>query len=98
MSSFDFSCEFKALMLTVKLAYPRYYNPHHDTWEPVIEPIDDGREERPWEVAVEVVRNDISIAELRRAAKQGQLLHWCIFWSGGYFPVNIHRQRSFGSL
>ena len=51
-----------------------YYNPKHDIWEPLIEPIDDGSCERPWEVSVEVIRNDISITDLRYAAKQGMHL------------------------
>ncbi|OQV26154.1 Vacuolar protein sorting-associated protein 13C [Hypsibius exemplaris] len=51
-----------------------YYNTQHDIWEPVIEPIDDGRSERPWEVSVEIIRNDITINELRYAAKQGMHL------------------------
>lgn len=46
------------------------YNPKHDVWEPLIEPVDDGKTERPWEVSVEIIRNDISISDLRTAAKQ----------------------------
>ena len=48
-----------------------YYNPKHDLWEAVIEPIDDGKSEIPWEMNFNLIRNDITIAELRGAAKKG---------------------------
>lgn len=46
-----------------------YFNARHDVWEPIVEPIDDGKSEAPWQVTVDLTQNTVDMNAWRQSVQ-----------------------------